>query len=349
VSQNSVGPVQVLCFVPMIPTRGCKGGSQLSRPVAFAAMHDSSHEKMSAFVDICLDAHRDDALDILDFGSQVVDSQGQSYRPLFDAPAWQYKGLDIEEGHNVDIVVADAYNWAEVPSDSVDIVISGQALEHVKFFWASTFEIVRVLRPGGLAVIIAPSGGFEHRYPVDCWRFYRDGFVALNEYIGGELVDAFTDWGNLDWEDSILILRKPNWDAEGRDRFHRRSALQRALLDDSLLDLPTLERQWSDRTSNDGAVSALSTVKAGALTNELESRRAKRMAAEASAAMNQQAAATALEAQAEELAALRAHVDALHNAPGPAQQLYGSARRRIAALAGTRGRHVYKRMLGRTD
>ncbi|MDG0975181.1 hypothetical protein, partial [Ilumatobacter sp.] len=109
------------------------------------------------------------------------------------------------------------------------------------------------------------------------------------------------------------------------------------------------EQQWSDTTSNDGAVSALSTVKAGALTTELESRRAKRMAAEASAAMNQQAAATALEAQAEELAALRAHVDALHNAPGPAQQLYGSARRRIAALAGTRGRHVYKRMLGRTD
>ena len=312
-------------------------------------MHESSFEKMSAFVDVCLDAHRDAALDILDFGSQVVDSQGQSYRPLFDAPAWQYKGLDIEEGHNVDIVVADAYNWAEVPSDSVDIVISGQALEHVEFFWASTFEIVRVLRPGGLAVIIAPSGGFEHRYPVDCWRFYRDGFVALNEYIGGELVDAFTDWGNLDWEDSILILRKPNWDAEGRDRFHRRSALQRALLNDSLLDLPTLEQQWSDATSYDGAVSALSTVKAGALTTELESRRAKRVAAEVSAAMNQQAAATAIEAQAEELAALRAHVDALHNAPGPAQQLYGRARRRIAALAGTRGRHVYRRMLGRTD
>ncbi|MDG0975182.1 MAG: hypothetical protein P8O21_01640, partial [Ilumatobacter sp.] len=69
-------------------------------------MHDSSHEKMSAFVDVCLAAHRDARLDILDFGSQVVDSQGQSYRPLFDAPAWQYKGLDIEEGHNVDIVVA---------------------------------------------------------------------------------------------------------------------------------------------------------------------------------------------------------------------------------------------------
>ena len=312
-------------------------------------MHDSSYEKMSAFVDVCLSSYRTAKLDILDFGSQVVDSQGQSYRPLFNAPGWQYKGLDIEAGHNVDIVVADAYNWAEVPSDSVDVVISGQALEHVEFFWASTFEIVRVLRPGGLAVLVAPSGGFEHRYPVDCWRFYRDGFVALNEYVGCELIDAFTDWGNLDWEDSILILRKPDWDADSRDQFRRRSTLQRALLDDSLLDLPLLEQQWSDATSYDGAVSPLTTVTSGALTTELESRRAKRIDAEASAATQRQAELTTLEAQASELAALRAQVATFQNTPGPARQIYGSVRRRIAALAGARGRRVYKRMLGRTD
>ena len=312
-------------------------------------MHVSSYEKMSAFVDVCLSSYRTAKLDILDFGSQVVDSQGQSYRPLFNAPGWQYKGLDIEAGHNVDIVVADAYNWAEVPSDSVDVVISGQALEHVEFFWASTFEIVRVLRPGGLAVLVAPSGGFEHRYPVDCWRFYRDGFVALNDYVGCELVDAFTDWGNLDWEDSILVLRKPDWDADSRDQFCRRSTLQRALLDNSLLDLSLLEQQWSDATSYTGAVSPLSTVTAGALTTELESRRAKRIDAETSAATQRQAEATTLADQANELAALRARVDTLQNAPGPALQIYGSARRRIAALAGARGRRVYKRMLGRTD
>ena len=312
-------------------------------------MHDSSYEKMSAFVDVYLGTYRNATLDILDFGSQVVDSQGQSYRPLFDAPGWQYKGLDIEAGHNVDIVVVDVYNWAEVPSDSVDVVISGQAFEHVEFFWASTFEIVRVLRPGGLAVIIAPSGGFEHRYPVDCWRFYRDGFVALNEYVGCELIDALTDWGNLNWEDSILVLRKPDWNADSRDQFRRRSTLQRALLDNSMLDLPSLEQQWSDATSYDGAVSPLSTVTSGALTTVLESRRAKRIDAKASAATNQRAEATTLEAQANELAALRAQVDALQNAPGPAWQFYGSARRRIAALAGARGRRVYKRMLGRPD
>jgi SAM-dependent methyltransferase len=309
-------------------------------------MHDSSYEKMSEFVDVHLSAHRDIALDILDFGSQVVDSQGQSYRPLFDAPGWSYRGLDIEAGHNVDVVVADAYNWVEVQNDSVDVVISGQALEHVEFFWASVFEIVRVLRPGGLAVIIAPSGGFEHRYPLDCWRFYRDGFVALNDYAGCELVDAFTDWGNLDWEDSILVMRKPSWDDAGQERFHRRSMLQRALLDDSLLDRATFDAHWSAATPTAGAVSGLSNIVAGALTTELESHRAKRLDAESSAA---DAAQEALAAQVDELNALRAHVDALQSAPGPVHQAYGSARARIANLAGDRGRQLYKKLRGRTD
>lgn len=301
---------------------------------------------MSAFVDVCLDAHRNDPLDILDFGSQVVDSQGQSYRPLFDAPTWTYRGLDIEAGHNVDVVVGDAYNWTEVPSDSVDLVISGQALEHVEFFWASVFEIVRVLRPGGLATIIAPSGGFEHRYPVDCWRFYRDGFVALSAYTGCELIDAFTDWGNLDWEDSVLVIRKPSWDTAGQQRFARRSMLQRALLDDSLLDLSAFEQHWSDESTVDGAPSVLAAVPAGALTAALETVRANRLGSEAVAA---DAAQAAHAAQNDELVALRAHVDALQNAPGAAEQLYGRVRRKIAGVAGARGRQIYKRMRGRAD
>ena len=177
--------------------------------IASGAMHESSYEKMEAFVRVHLDAHRGHPLEILDFGSQVVDDQGVSYKALFDDPDWNYRGLDIEAGHNVDIVVENAYDWTEVPTDSVDLVVSGQALEHVEYFWASMYEIVRVLKPGGLAMLIAPSGGFEHRYPVDCWRFYRDGFVALADHVDCEIVDAFTDWGNLDWEDSILVARKP--------------------------------------------------------------------------------------------------------------------------------------------
>lgn len=307
-------------------------------------MHDSSYEKMDAFVRVHLAAHREDPLDIVDFGSQVVDEQGLSYRGLFDAPAWTYRGLDIEAGHNVDIAVSDPYHWAEIESNTVDLVISGQALEHVEFFWASMFEIVRVLRPGGLAVIIAPSGGFEHRYPVDCWRFYRDGFVALADYVGCELVEAFTDWGNLDWEDSILVVRKPRWDAAGAHRFERRAQLQRALLDDGTLDLAESAPDQPD--SAPATPSVLADAADGALTAVLTTAREQRLAAEAVAGAEASAAAAA---QTRELTELRAHVTALHAAPGPAMQLYGNARRRVANIAGARGRQMYKRLRGRPD
>lgn len=42
--------------------------------------------------------------------------------------------------------------------------------------------MVRVLRPGGLIYLNSPSNGDFHRYPVDCWRFYPDSGVALQNW-----------------------------------------------------------------------------------------------------------------------------------------------------------------------
>jgi SAM-dependent methyltransferase len=126
---------------------------------------------MELFVETYFVPARDEPLEIVDFGSQQVSPLSLTYRTLLDRPPWRYRGLDIAAGHNVDIQVADAYDWGEVASDSVDVVVSGQALEHVEFFWASAFEIGRVPKPGGLAMLIAPFGGYEHRFPLDCWRY----------------------------------------------------------------------------------------------------------------------------------------------------------------------------------
>jgi hypothetical protein len=79
-------------------------------------------------------------------------------------------------------------------------------------------EVARVLKPNGLCCIIAPSGGHEHRYPVDCWRFYADGFDALARYANLVPLKAVTQWENLpqydigtnEWHDSLLIAQKPS-------------------------------------------------------------------------------------------------------------------------------------------
>jgi SAM-dependent methyltransferase len=103
-----------------------------------------------------------------------------------------------------------------VASGSADVVISGQAFEHIQYFWIAMLEIARVLRPGGLCCILAPSSGPEHRYPVDCWRFYPDGMVSLAQFAQMETLEAVTQWddvGDADsnlWHDSMLVCRKVN-------------------------------------------------------------------------------------------------------------------------------------------
>lgn len=315
-------------------------------------MHDTSFETMRAFVRIHLEDARGQALEVLDFGSQVVDEQPRSYRELFDDPAWRYRGLDIETGRNVDVIVEDAYSWEAVATDSVDLVISGQAFEHVEFFWASMFEIVRVLKPGGLAAIIAPSGGFEHRYPVDCWRFYPDGFRALARYVDVELIDVFTDWGHGEWDDSILVVRKPEWDVDGRLRFEGRALLQRRLLDPLVAEHdPALPAPGPDAEP-----SVLRSVRPGALTAELQRERDERRRHEAEAAEAAAAAAAIEQSQRDAERAIELEQRVAAEAERIASERlegmtlvrwYGRARAAASDLVGERGRTAYKRLRGR--
>ena len=193
-------------------------------------MHISSLEKMSSFVNEHLSAKRGQPLTVLDIGSTDVNG---SYKPFFDDPEWKYLGLDLEPGKNVDIVAKSPYDWRELSSSSIDVVVSGQAFEHIEFFWLTALEIARVLRPGGLGCLLAPSGGPEHRYPQDCWRFYPDGMRALAKFAHFDVITATTDWnppayadGCEIWKDSKLVFRKP---PQGGMPAWRRWLLQRAL------------------------------------------------------------------------------------------------------------------------
>ena len=128
---------------------------------------------MAKFVERYLD--RKQKLKILDIGSCDING---SYRPLFDAPGWVYSGLDIAAGKNVDIVASELYHYP-VENESFDVVVSGQTLEHVEDLLAVTLEMKRALKPGGSMCVIAPCNDVEHRYPIDCWRFFPDGFRWL--------------------------------------------------------------------------------------------------------------------------------------------------------------------------
>ena len=175
-------------------------------------MHLSSYHMMELFKERFLSDRLGSPLTICDYGSFDVNG---SYRPIFDEAGWKYFGIDMAAGKNVDIVLANPYKWSAIPTRSVDVVISGQAFEHTEFFWVTILEIYRILKRGGLCCIIAPATGPEHRYPVDCWRFYQDGMQAIAVFGGLEALVAMTQWekpgipdGSDDFLNSVLIARK---------------------------------------------------------------------------------------------------------------------------------------------
>jgi SAM-dependent methyltransferase len=177
-------------------------------------MHDSAFEKAQVFRRAYLAPYEDSALTVLDIGSAVVAEGHRSNRQAFENPKWRYLGLDIEAGPNVDLVVTDPYDWREVESASVDVVTCSQVFEHTEFFWITILEIARVLKPNGLAFIVAPGSGPLHRYPLDCWRFYDDGLPALARWADLSVLESSVQWrpvyrrGNQ-WRDAAIVLQRP--------------------------------------------------------------------------------------------------------------------------------------------
>ena len=168
-------------------------------------MHQSSFLAMEKFKNMYLD--KSSTLDILDIGSFDSNEKPFNYGLLFDEKNWNYSGMDIREGPNVDVVVSDIYDWIEIPDESYDVVISGQAFEHMEFFWKAIVEIERILKSEGFCCIIAPSTGPVHRNPFDCFRFTSEGMRAMGEYAGLNVLECYTQDSSV-WNDSVLISKK---------------------------------------------------------------------------------------------------------------------------------------------
>ncbi|ESA33023.1 sam-dependent methyltransferase [Leptolyngbya sp. Heron Island J] len=193
-------------------------------------MHLSSLHKMKAFKEKYLNDLIGKEIKVLDLGSQDVNG---SYKPIFDIPGWQYIGVDASPGKNVDVILTSPYHWSQFARSSIDVIISGQAFEHIDFFWLTALEMRRVLKDDGICCIIAPSSGPEHRYPVDCWRFYPDGLKALANFAGLNPLEVYTQWDDVEdytdgsnaWHDSVLIAKKSQLSFRRELKLHLTSLL----------------------------------------------------------------------------------------------------------------------------
>ncbi len=197
-------------------------------------MHESALDKFGVFISTYLERYHGIPLSILDIGSCDIGGDGErasNHRAPIIAHGWKYLGLDIENGPNVDLVVKNSYHYAEIDDCSHDVVLCSQVLEHARYPWLLVSEIARVLKPNGLAFLIAPSSGHVHRYPEDCYRYYPDGLSALGEAAGLVVIDSHVHnrpvYRNNIWLDATAVLQKPVLPPELEGRMQARRHLAR--------------------------------------------------------------------------------------------------------------------------
>ena len=186
-------------------------------------MHNSAMKRMEWFVNNYIVpkakamTENDEVLKVMDLGSYDVNG---SYKKLFTSiPNVKYIGVDVTPGPNVDAVLDDPYDWYNLPLlRNIDFIISGNAFEHIRFPWLTIEQIYYALEYGGICCILTPFSHGEHKYPVDCYRYFPDGMIALAEYAGLDVISCTTggvpehslpnSWAIENYDDTVLIAGK---------------------------------------------------------------------------------------------------------------------------------------------
>jgi len=115
---------------------------------------------------------------VLEVGSRNVN--GTLRRIIENFKPEKYLGIDIIEGKGVDKVCNANELINEFGSNSFDVVICTELLEHVRDWKNVITNIKGVVKPDGLLFITTRSKGFGHHgYPYDYWRYEIKDFQII--------------------------------------------------------------------------------------------------------------------------------------------------------------------------
>jgi len=154
------------------------------------------------FVEACAGT-LDFAEPVYEFGSFQVEGQTgiADLRGLF--PHKTYIGCDRREGRGVDrLLDLHAIDLADGTAGSI---LCLDTLEHVEFPRRAMAEMLRVLGPGGVAVVSSTMYFPIHEHPRDYWRFTPDGFASLLGDFDGSLVES------AGWDDFPALVVGVGW------------------------------------------------------------------------------------------------------------------------------------------
>jgi SAM-dependent methyltransferase len=167
-------------------------------------MHWTVKRTFQVFLNTYFDSS--DYLKVLEIGSANFNGGLRDEK----LPNMEWLGVDLEPGPGVDVIV-EVGHALPFESESFDLLVASSVFEHDIQFWNTFLEMSRVMKPNGLLLLIMPSQGTFHRYPLDAFRFYPDSGIALEKWALSRghnirLVESFTTPPENDvWADFITI------------------------------------------------------------------------------------------------------------------------------------------------
>jgi SAM-dependent methyltransferase len=163
-------------------------------------MDKSSYREMKKNIDYWYKEPKE--LTVVDVGSYDVNG---SYREIFTD--WEYIGIDIVEGPNVDKVMRFPYK-IPLPPKTADVIISGSCFQYVRNPFKLMKEMAVCLKPSGMAFICAARGERDGLISLppelcpegdtefDCWRFLPRGMESLMEESGLQVIKTYYHGSN---------------------------------------------------------------------------------------------------------------------------------------------------------
>ena len=88
----------------------------------------------------------------------------------------------IEAGINSDKIINAAGEFIPLPASTLDLILSHEVIEHVQDDRAAICEMIRVLKPGGRAVIFCPNRGYPYETHGIFWngKYYFGNKLCVN-------------------------------------------------------------------------------------------------------------------------------------------------------------------------
>lgn len=104
------------------------------------------------------------------------------YRYLWEKVTQRYIGVDMHENSNADFHYDNASGKVPLDSETADVVLSTQVLEHVPDPAGYLAEAERILKPDGKLVLSTHGFWMDHPSPRDYWRWTAEGLkLALDK------------------------------------------------------------------------------------------------------------------------------------------------------------------------